>query len=217
MQNVIIQACSEQDKEWLSHVHSGTRIDIQLLDQYDSRFQSELIGYRFGRYLIIRFDEFVIPQSMNCTGLIAVCRFLIEDSLGECFAFKSEIVSTLRRPDKLLFMAFPAEIHRRPLRATKRQSLKIPAAISLRSAQGTSPSFNGVLVDVSGKGCRFQFDASHTGRKVNLLPILIRIDWPERGIQKEVSGMVRNSKILDGFLTIGVQFDEEQPDLDISL
>ncbi|MBN7827944.1 flagellar brake domain-containing protein, partial [Bowmanella dokdonensis] len=117
----------------LSHVHNGTRIDIQLLDQYDSRFQSELIGYRFGRYLIIRFDEFVIPQSMNCTGLIAVCRFLIEDSLGECFAFKSEIVNTLRRPDKLLFMAFPREIHRRPLRATKRQSLKIPASISLRS------------------------------------------------------------------------------------
>ncbi|GGO74735.1 PilZ domain-containing protein [Bowmanella pacifica] len=217
MQNVIIQACSEQDKEWLSHVHNGTRIDIQLLDQYDSRFQSELIGYRFGRYLIIRFDEFVIPQSMNCTGLIAVCRFLIEDSLGECFAFKSEIVNTLRRPDKLLFMAFPREIHRRPLRATKRQSLKIPASISLRSTQGVSPSFDGALIDLSAKGCRFQFDASHTGRKVNLLPILIRIDWPERGIQKEVSGMVRNSKMQDGFLTIGVQFDEVQPDLDISL
>nr|WP_241264047.1 PilZ domain-containing protein [Bowmanella dokdonensis] len=183
-----------------------------MLDRQESRFHSELIGYRFGRYLVIRFDDTVLTNSAN--GLVAICRFLVEQQLGECFAFKSEIISTVWRPDKILYLAFPEEIHRRALRAKKRLTLEIPASIQLNSEKGRGKPFDGLLIDVSPGGCRFQFEESHTGRKVNLLPILVSIHCQQRGLDMQVAGMVRNSRMQDGHLTIGIQFSEAQPVLE---
>lgn len=215
MQKVVVQAFSERDRDWFRQVPVGTRLEVQFLDHFDSRFQSEMVGFRFGRYLIIRFEDFNFPQSEGVAGMVAICRFLIEDSLGECFAFKTEIVNMMRRPDRLLFLDFPKEIHRRALREKKRQRANVPATIRMLSENGLrGRPFDGVVQDISPGGCRFQFDGSHTGRKVNLLPVVISLLGRDGTVDREIAGKVRNSRYQDNLLSIGIQFDELNPDLE---
>lgn len=215
MQKVVVQTFSEQDRDWFSQVPVGTRLEVQFLDHFDSRFHSEMVGYRFGRYLIIRFEEINFPQSDNIAGMVAICRFLIEDSLGECFAFKTEIVNMMRRPDRLLFLNFPKEIHRRALREKQRQRANLPATIQMLGEQGQrGRPFDGMVQDISPGGCRFQFDESHTGSKVNLLPVIITLLGKDGAVDREIAGKVRNSRYQDNLLSIGIQFDEVNPDLE---
>lgn len=209
MQKVVVQTFSEQDKDWFSQVPVGTRLEVQFLDHFDSRFQSEMVGYRFGRYLIIRFEDFNFPQHEGVAGMVAICRFLIEDSLGECFAFKTEIVNMMRRPDRLLFLDFPKEIHRRALREKQRQRANAAATIRMIGENGQrGRAFDGIVQDISPGGCRFQFNESHTGRKVNLLPVIITLLGKDGAADKEITGKVRNSRYQDNILSIGIQFDE---------
>ncbi|GGD55627.1 PilZ domain-containing protein [Lacimicrobium alkaliphilum] len=211
MQKVVVQTFSERDKDWFSQVPVGTRLEVQFLDHFDSRFHSEMVGYRFGRYLIIRFEDINFPQKDGVAGMVAICRFLIEDSLGECFAFKTEIVNMMRRPDRLLFLNFPKEIHRRALRDKKRESANVIATIQMLSEQGLrGKPFSGLVQDISAGGCRFQFEECHTGRKVNLLPVVITLLGKDGEVDKEVFGKVRNSRYQDNLLSVGIQFDELQ-------
>ncbi len=166
-----------------------------------------MVGYRFGRYLMLRFEDINFPQREGVTGMVAICRFLIEDSLGECFAFKTEIINLMRRPDRFLFLDFPKEIHRRPLRAKS----ALPVSIQmLGEQQQRGRPFEGLVQDISPGGCRFQFEESNTGRKVNLLPVVITLLNKDGMVEQEILGNVRNSRYQDNFLSVGIQFDEIQ-------
>ncbi|WKE65311.1 PilZ domain-containing protein [Gallaecimonas kandeliae] len=213
LQSVIVERSSEQESRWLEHTRVGMRLDIELLDHRRSRFQSELVGYRLGRFLIVRFDEQVLPAKLSVNGLVAVCRFLVEDSVGECYAFKAQILSLVRLPDKLLFLSFPDEIQRRPLRAIKRQRIEIPASIQLHSDKALAArAYGGAVTDISQSGCRFRFDEGHQGRKVALLPVLVNLLGQEPGLRRQIPGLVRNSKLEEERLYVGIQFEQVQLD-----
>ncbi|NMH65632.1 PilZ domain-containing protein [Shewanella salipaludis] len=218
MSNVIVENSLNSfapQSQWLEHVWIGMRLDVQLLDHHNSRFHSELIGYRLGRFILVRFDEQALPPKLSLNGLVAVCRFLVEDSVGECYAFKSHILNAVRLPDKLLFLSFPTEIHRRPLRTTRRVSISIPASIQLRTGHDqVGKAYDGLITDISQVGCRFRFAPNHKGHKVNLLPVQINLHGQEGLPPRQLQGSVRNSKMEDTGLCVGIKFDEVQPDFD---
>lgn len=203
------------NKEWLSHVKIGQRFDLELLDQRKSRCGGELIGYKAGKYVLFRIDDDVLPDRFFINGLAVVSRFLVEDSVGECFAFKSELLQLMRFPDKLVVISFPQEIQRRALRNERRNSLFIPASVRLNlEVVHKSRSFQGHLIDVSSGGCRFLFDASHQGSKVNLAPVILHIQCDKSGIDQQIKGEVRNSRMEERGLSIGIQFNLPQLYLD---
>ncbi len=164
---VAVNSEQPDNKEWLSHVKIGQRFDLELLDQRKSRCSCELVGYKAGKYVLFRVDDDTLPDRFFINGLAVVCRFLVEDSVGECFAFKSELLQLTRFPDKLAVVSFPAAIQRRALRNERRNSIFIPASVRLNlEVVQHSRSFHGHVIDVSSGGCRFLFDPSHQGSKV---------------------------------------------------
>lgn len=141
--------------------------------------------------------------------------FLVEDSVGECFAFKSELLQLTRFPDKLAVISFPAAIQRRALRNERRNSIFIPASVRLNlEVVQTARSFQGHVIDVSSGGCRFLFDPSHQGSKVNLAPVILHIKCNKNGIDQQIQGEVRNSRLEERGLSIGIQFNLPQLYLD---
>jgi len=196
--------------EWLSHIKLGQRFDIQLLDQFKTRFSSELIGYKGGRYLLLRPDDSV-PERFLQPGLVVVCRFILEDAFGECLAFKSELLQLIRMPDKLMAIAFPLDVQRRALRSEKRNSIYLPAMVKVNlDVLHKARQFSGYLIDVSISGCRFLFAAEHNTSKVNLAPVLLNVACKPSGEALSISGEVKNSKLDERGLSIGIQFNEPQ-------
>jgi len=59
-----VEVSTEQpdNKEWLSHVKIGQRLDLELLDQRKSRCSCELIGYKTGKYVLFRIDDDILPD-----------------------------------------------------------------------------------------------------------------------------------------------------------
>jgi c-di-GMP-binding flagellar brake protein YcgR len=212
---VAVNAEQHDNKEWLSHVRIGQRFDLELLDQRKSRCSCELIGFKAGKYVLFRVDDDSLPDRFFINGLAVVCRFLVEDSVGECFAFKAELLQLMRFPDKLVVVSFPSEIQRRALRNERRNSIFIPASVRLNlDVVHNARSFKGHLIDLSSGGCRFLFDPSHQGGKVNLAPIILHIQCEKSGIDQQIQGEVRNSKLEERGLSIGIQFLHSQLHLD---
>lgn len=75
-------------------------------------------------------------------------------------------------------------------------------------------SFQGHLIDVSSGGCRFLFDPSHQGNKVKLAPVVLHIHCEKMGIDQKIQGEVRNSRLEERGLSIGIQFNLPQLYLD---
>jgi c-di-GMP-binding flagellar brake protein YcgR len=121
----------------------------------------------------------------------------------------------MRFPDKLVVVSFPSEIQRRALRNERRNSIFIPASVRLNlDVVHNARSFKGHLIDLSSGGCRFLFDPSHQGGKVNLAPIILHIQCEKSGIDQQIQGEVRNSKLEERGLSIGIQFLHSQLHLD---
>jgi c-di-GMP-binding flagellar brake protein YcgR len=212
---VAVSSEHSDNKEWLSHVKIGQRFDLELLDQRKSRCSCELVGYKTSKYILFRIEDDILPDRFFINGLAVVCRFLVEDSVGECFAFKSELLQLMRFPDKLAVISFPQLIQRRALRNERRSSIFIPATVRLNlEVVHNSRSFKGHLTDVSSGGCRFLFDPSHQGSKVNLAPVILHILCEKHGIDQQIQGEVRNSRVEERGLSIGIQFQQAQLHLD---
>lgn len=205
----------QDNKDWLTYIKIGQRFDLELLDQRKSRCNCELVGYKAGKYLMFRVEDEALPDRFFVNGLAVICRFLVEDSVGECFAFKSELLQLMRFPDKLVVVNFPQNIQRRSLRNEKRNSIFVPASVRLNlEVVHHTRSFNGHLIDLSSGGCRFLFDPSHQANKVNLAPVVLHIQCEKTGINRQIQGEVRSSRIEEKGLSIGIQFQQTQLHLD---
>ncbi|RTE86488.1 MULTISPECIES: PilZ domain-containing protein [Gammaproteobacteria] len=198
----------QSSQHWFRKIDVGTRISIQLLDQKQTRMRAELLGFRIGQYIILRYEE-DNSTPVSLIGYSAVVRFLVEDLVGECLAFKTEIKHSVRQPDRIIFLTFPDEIHHRPLRNQQRASTEIPAVIRLRDKE-SSPSYHGNIVDISSGGCRFVFGEEARNKEVKQLPVVISIG----GDKRIIPGEIRSSKLEGEQLTIGVKFNEAQNDLE---
>lgn len=189
---------------WFKKIDIGTRVSLQFLDQRDTRIRAELLGFRIGHYILIRYEDCnTLP--VNLTGYVAIVRFLIEDMVGECLAFKSEIIQSINRPDRILYCSFPQEIHHRPLRHQQRKMARIPATIRVKSDSGHKHEYEGFVVDISAGGCRFVFKAQDENRSVKQLPVVVTLAG-----QDHVLGMVRSARNESEGISIGIQFDEPQ-------
>lgn len=213
MDSIIKREQLLQDSHLLSQFKIGLKVELQLLDSLSNRHMTKLVGMVPGKYVIVRFDEEMLPAEGEAKGLVVVCRYIIEDEMGDCFAFKSQIMQLIRHPDRLMFLSFPDEIHRRALRSSKRVAISLKASIQPKKAK--AKALEGIVKDISNSGCRFVFDASYKGKKVNHMPIHIHLVDEKLGLDEAISGEIKNSKYdaAEG-LSVGIQFDQPQQYLD---
>jgi hypothetical protein len=97
----------------------GCPLTIQIKDGNKMRFNSHLIGYEMGNYLLIALPVEVrkhFQGNLLVTGAEAVVRLLLEGEDGKCLAFKSHIESCVIHPHDFIFLSFPKQVESCELR-----------------------------------------------------------------------------------------------------
>lgn len=193
----------------LFELQPGKSLDLQINHPVSLRLKLPLIGYELGKYIILKY-----PKSANTSeykdvlieGNVLIVRYLMEGNKGECFAFRSSIKTITQYPEKLLFIEYPKNIENRQLRLQQRTSIHIPATIMLEgSADSKGTQINGIIGDISAKGCGFTFKTKSVTAKVNKRDVLICVQSPTAS-EVKIPARVCNSRNANGVVSVGIQF-----------
>ncbi|GAA0355295.1 hypothetical protein GCM10009092_19460 [Bowmanella denitrificans] len=193
-----------EQEYWIDHLKFGVRVDIQLLELQKRRYHAELMGLRIGRYIALRYDPNNWPVGEQTTGMMVVCRYLVEETLGEIFAFKAEILQLIRHPDHLIFLAFPKDVFRRSLRDTARSEVNLPATASIGEH-----SFVGQIIDISEGGCRLVLPQEPAVHEWQQQVLKLVIDCPQSQGATHTA-KVRNHREEEEGFCLGLQFEAPQ-------
>ena len=203
----------------LFELQPGKSLDLQINHPVPLRLKLTLVGYELGKYILLKYPKITRPSDYKdvlVEGNVMIVRYLMEGNKGECFAFRSSIKSITSRPEKLLFLEYPKKIENRQLRTQQRTSIHIPAAIMLEGkGDAEGARINGIIGDISAKGCGFAFKSNSEKTKVNKRDIFVCIQSPIDG-EVRLPAKVCNSRNIDGAVSVGIQFidkDNQVPKL----
>jgi len=197
----------------LFELQPGKSLDLQINHPVSLRLKLPLIGYELGKYIILKY-----PKSANTSeykdvlidGNVLIVRYLMEGNKGECFAFRSSIKTITQYPEKLLFIEYPDKIENRQLRLQQRTSIHLPAVIMLEgSGDSKSTHINGIIGDISAKGCGFTFKTKSATAKVKKRDIFVCLQSPIDG-EVQIPARVCNSRNDNGIVTVGIQFIDNE-------
>lgn len=193
----------------LFELQPGKSLDLQINHPVPLRLKLALIGYELGKYIILKYPKVASTSEYKdvlIEGNVLIVRYLMEGSKGECFAFRSSIKCITQYPEKLLFIEYPKKIENRQLRLQQRTSIHLPAIIMLGGSDDSkSTQINGIIGDISAKGCGFTFKTKSANAKVNKRDIFVCLQSPTEG-QVQVPARVCNSRNDNGTVSVGIQF-----------
>lgn len=188
----------------------GKILDIQINHPVQVRLKVPLIGYELGKYIILKFPAIANVANYNdvlVEGNVVVVRYLLEGDQGCCFAFRSTIKYISQKPERLLYLSYPKKIENRQLRLHQRIITHLPAAISLNEPDQSNVKINGIIGDLSLKGCGFTFKASSDSVKVNEREIFVCVSHHSSG-EMRIPAKVCNSRNERGKVNVGIKFVE---------
>ena len=197
----------------LFELQPGKSLDLQINHPVSLRLKVPLIGYELGKYIVLKY-----PKSANTSeykdvlieGNVLIIRYLMEGNKGECFAFRSSIKNITQYPEKLIFIEYPNKIENRQLRLQQRTSIHLPAIIMLESTgDDKKTQINGIIGDISAKGCGFTFKTKSASTKVNKRDIFVCLRSPING-EVQIPARVCNSRNDNGVVNVGIQFIDNE-------
>jgi hypothetical protein len=134
----------------------------------------------------------------------------LEGEHGECFAFRSTIKHITQYPESFLILNYPTKIESRQLRLQPRITTHLPASIML-DADGENKAeirLNGIITDISVKGCGFIFKADDFKVTVNKCDIYVCILHPTTG-ELKIPARACNSRNEQGKVSVGIRFFDD--------
>ncbi|SES84406.1 PilZ domain-containing protein [Thalassotalea agarivorans] len=188
----------------------GKLIDIQVNQNDADRLKLPLVGYAFGRYIILKypvgtrakdFAEALMP------GNSLFVRYILDDGSRECFSFVSQVKDIIECPEKCIIIDYPTRINNRQLRRHQRTQTHLPAIMRFvdpKSGMSVSQA-NGIIVDISPEGCGFTFKHSGDVTKLNETEVQLCVQSPIEG-DIEIPAMVCNVRQTNGKVSIGIKF-----------
>lgn len=196
----------------LFELQPGKYIDVQINHPVAVRLKLTLIGYEIGRYILIKYPKVVSKSQYSdvlIEGNVVIVRYLLEGSKGECFAFRSTIKNITKYPEKHIYLEYPKKIENRQLRMQQRTTIHLPSVIMLEGAdKETNTKINGVIGDISTKGCGFTFVSKSNTTTVKKRDIFVCLKSPT-GEDVKIPAKVCNSRNDDGKVNVGIQFVDE--------
>lgn len=186
----------------------GKVLDVQLNHPVPVRLKLPLIGYVMGQYIILKYPPIVKDtdyEDVLTEGNVAIVRYLLEGDQGKCFAFRATIRNVTKRPDKFLILNYPDRIENRQLRMHQRVMTHLPAAISVTEADESTNQIQGMIVDISLKGCGFTFKAPNNTVEVNKRDVVVLVKYANDDVIK-IPAKVCNSRNDKGKVSVGIQF-----------
>ncbi|HAS6065406.1 TPA: flagellar brake protein [Vibrio vulnificus] len=108
------------------------------------------VGLKAGQYLIIDLADKEELLLRKLDNVDVILRGIADTELGHVVAFKTSVLSTISKPDFLLFLRFPATLATKPIREHERY--KIDLACTLNH---NGNLYEGRMSDFSLSGCAF--------------------------------------------------------------
>lgn len=187
----------------------GTKISLETAG--GNRVNVSLLGIVANAYVVLR--ELPVRSGLMDFSLRygeqVVLRFLHE---GTATGFRSYVLNMVREPERLLFVAYPVEVQRLPLRQADRVKCTLPAQIALNGEL-----FVGILADMSETGCQYVLrnsDLAELDEGVDLIEVEVDISAPGMdGDMVGLSGTVQRAMRDERRLRLGIQFEERQSEL----
>ncbi len=207
----------ESNSDAIFELMPGKMLDIELNHPVRLRIKLPVIGYSLGRYILIKYPK--IPRVGNYNdvlveGNVVVARYLLEGDRGECFAFRSTIKHITKYPEKLLVLTYPKKIESRQLRLHQRIVTSLPASITIVSEdesgdmnEQTDTKINGIIGDISTKGCGFTFKTDNASTNVKKRDIFVCVHISD-GDDVKIPAKVCNSRNEQGRVNVGIQFQD---------
>ena len=199
--------------EFIYHLSPGKIIDLQLGNSRLVRIKPSVIGTDLGRYILVKF-----PSKLNhsdykdvlVSGGSVIVRYILEGLNGECVAFSTTIQHVLTTPDRLIFLNYPTRIENRQLRTHQREKTYLPAQVSQNKIDDTLTGncIDGNIVDISARGCLFSFRSTGGKGGIKKCPVHIAITLMGMDVPFVINGHVKNNRLENGHMLVGIMFDE---------
>jgi c-di-GMP-binding flagellar brake protein YcgR len=182
----------------------GTELFISI-HGIDVRLRSSLVGIKPDEYLIIDMPRISDIESKTFAGNKLVVTYMLS---GAMYSFKAEILNSIRKPCRLIFISHPEDSARQELRNHQRVECYIPAVAKL---YGDEVEYGVMILDISLGGCKFSSEAIPKDRchlfqpqaKINLNLALLSLEDMET-----IKGEIMNTKQDASRVFIGVKFED---------
>ena len=212
MADIALNTLSQEDtRHELFELLPGKVLDVQINHPVPVRLKLPLIGYEQGKYIILKYPNVLKASHYSdvlVEGNVAVVRYLLEGDKGCCFAFRSTIRNVTLSPEKFLILSYPEKIENRQLRRHQRITTHLPAAISLNEPSKSNLKINGIIGDLSLRGCGFTFKADNDAVKVNQRDIFVCVSHYAIG-EIRIPAKVCNSRNENSRVSVGIQFKDD--------
>ena len=195
--------------EKLTNSHPSPHLTIELgnsllikVPDMEACVKSSLIGLEPHQYLIVN-----IPLGSDLEDQLKKYKKLNVSymSLGTTYEFESNVLGTILKPARLLFLSYPDTIIEKDQRETQRVSCHIPATAIIKETP-----LNGIITDMSPNGCRFvvRIPTKITPYQVRILTD-VHLSFALHGIDgsEELLGVVRNTSIDRFRISLGIEFE----------
>ncbi len=200
---------SVQRTENLLELLPGKLVDIQINHPVSVRFKVSLVGYDLGNYILIKYPNEAAEGSFRdvlVEGNVVVVRYILEGHHEHCCAFRSTIRYLTQSPEKLIVLSYPKKIENRELRMQQRHIIHLPASIALNDQDSDQElTINGIISDISPRGCGFIFKANNEQVKVKKRDIVVCLQSPTGGTIL-INAKVCNSRNEYGKVNVGIEF-----------
>lgn len=179
----------------------GTTLLLQL-DGVESLLKSFLVGMEPGAFIVARSPKPAGIDSKLFVGNQCLVRYLCG---GTVFTFQSALLGKISHPFPLVFLSYPRVISRVELRKEPRLDCYIPARL-----QTSTDFLNGVILDISRSGCRFQCQVEAKGNPpvpvmAQKVEVIINMSGEDDSVRLE--GVVRNVRQEAQSLCLGLSFE----------
>ncbi|HIJ90094.1 MAG: flagellar brake protein [Desulfobulbaceae bacterium] len=178
----------------------GVKLQVEI-EGINLPLESHMVGM-VDNYIITKVPKpYSLIQHKFFTGNDIIVRYLFE---GVVYAFQTKMMTITTEPAPLMFLEYPKIVQKEELRAQKRSGCFLPAQINK-----TDKTNNGVVLNVSTKGCRCIIQKLNNGKILSLSiddELSLELKFP--GIKKTVHfvGIVKNLYKNNDETDIGISF-----------
>jgi c-di-GMP-binding flagellar brake protein YcgR len=189
----------------------GTQLQVSI-EGVDYKYISTLIGMEPDKYLIIHAQGSMINSARHklFRGSKLLIRYLYK---GSAFGFQSELIQDIYAPLKLLFLKYPEIIEEHNFRSGERIACVLPIKIKINNEEKT-----GIIQDLSKKGCSCIVKEAEKDKKLPSVQIDEQVtlicQFPLIEGTHAILGKVRNFRIDNKQLMLGIMFNEVKPELE---
>jgi hypothetical protein len=167
-----------------------------------SSLESIFVGKKGDQYIVITpppgFDA--IEKNLVHAERIEI-KYVFD---GEIFEFNTKIVKVTHNPLMLLSLRYPAAVEKQELRSQKRIRCFISAQAKIHNE-----TKDGVIKDISKKGCRCVFETFTNIQKKAQIGDRIALNFCFPGIvdRQEILGQIKDIQTKDAKLDLGIEFE----------